>query len=705
MKNWLLLSAVSITALVNCATHRAGKTGAGGTGPSACPGGTCPPATTVAANASATLAAKVPEEEPVADDVERYRIPLEGPFRGAVNAKVNIVEFTDFQCPFCSRAAGTLQEVLKQYPGDVRLFFRNLPLSFHADAALAAQAAMAAHAQGKFWQMHDKLFEKQPFFKRENLDAYAVEIGLDAGRFKRDLDNQTWKGTVEADAALASQIGVVGTPNFFINGRPLRGALPIERFKEIIDDELVRTKKILAAGTPAERLYAKLMAGALTAPPPPRPPVSSEIYRIEIGKAPRKGGKAPKITLVEFSDFQCPYCSRAKDTLDDLLNIYKDNLAIAFKHFPLPFHEQAMPAAIAAVAAGQQGKFWEMHDKLFANQEKLDEASLATYAQEIGLDLPRFKASLASSETRAVVEVDMKQAEQFGVEGTPSFFLNGRMFSGAYPLDSFKVVLGEEMKRADARLQAGTPRTDLYAAIIKDGLAKRDPPKVEARPGEPSPSERYKAESKGAPIRGSKNALVTIVEFSDYQCPFCGRVETTLNKILKEYKGQVRVVWRDLPLPFHPCAKPAAIAARAAGQQGKYWQMHDKLFENQGDLVEEDLGKYAEAIGLKMESFKAASRRDDLARAVERDARMAEKLGVKGTPAFFINGKFLSGAQPFETFKEKIDEELAHARKLVANGTPRGNVYAVILKGARAKVAKPEPAKPAPSDDDEDDSD
>jgi protein-disulfide isomerase len=684
--------------MVNCATHQAGNPGASGTGPSACQGGTCPPATTVAKPASTTAAAKVPEEKPVADAVERYRIPLEGPFRGAVNPKVNIVEFTDFQCPFCSQATETLQKLLKQYPDDVRLYFRNFPMGFHADSSLAAQAAMAAHAQGKFWQMHDKLFEDPAKLKRADLEAYAREIGLDVGRFKRDLDNQTWKGMVEADAKLASQVGVTGTPNSFINGRLLRGALPIEKFKEIVDDELVRAKKILAAGTPVEGLSAKLMAGALTAPPPPRPPVSSEVYKIEMGKAPHKGGKAPKITLVEFGEFQCPYSGRARNTLDELLKSYGDDLEVAFKHFPLPFHDEAMPAAIAAVAAGQQGRFWEMHDKLFANQQKLDAASLAKYAQEIGLDLPRFKADLASPETKAVVEADIKQARQFAVGGTPSFFVNGRVFAGAYPLDSFKIVLGEEMKRVDARLQSGTPRAELYAAIIKDGLAKREPPKVEPRPGEPSPSERYKAEIEGAPSRGFKNALVTIVEFSDYECPFCKRVETTLKKILDEYKGRVRVVWRDLPLSFHPRAKPAAIAARAAGEQGKYWQMHDKLFENQEDLVEEDLEEYAEAIGLKMEGFKAAIKRGDLGNAVEQDAKLAEKLGAKGTPSFFINGKFLSGAQPFETFKKTIDEELKHARKLVAKGTPRRNVYAAILKDARAEVAKPEPAKPAPSD-------
>jgi len=128
--------------------------------------------------------------------------------------------------------------------------------------------------------------------------------------------------------------------------------------------------------------------------------VSSEVYKVEVDKAPRKGGQAPKVTLIEFSDFQCPYCSRAKNTLDELLKIYKDNLEISFKHFPLPFHNNAMPAAIAAVAADQQGKFWPMYDKLFANQQNLEAASLEKYAQEIGLDLAKFKATIADPRPR-----------------------------------------------------------------------------------------------------------------------------------------------------------------------------------------------------------------------------------------------------------------------------------------------------------------
>jgi protein-disulfide isomerase len=209
--------------------------------------------------------------------------------------------------------------------------------------------------------------------------------------------------------------------------------------------------------------------------------------------------------------------------------------------------------------------------------------------------------------------------------------------------------------------------------------------------------ETYRAEIEGAPVKGAKDALVTIVEFSDFQCPFCAQVEPTIKKILAEYKGRVRVAWRDLPLAFHANARPAAIAARAANEQGKFWPMHDILLKNQENLDAANLEKYAKVIGLNMSKFKAALHDKKLEDSVEADAAMADKVGARGTPSFFINGKFLPGAQPLETFKSKIDEELDHAQKLVAGGTPKANVYAVILKGARAEVAKPAPAAPTPS--------
>jgi protein-disulfide isomerase len=625
------------------------------------------------------------------DDVERKCVSFEGTPKGSARALVTIVEYSDFQCPYCTRVLPTLDRLIKEYPDKVRIFFRQNPLPFHDKATLAAEAALAAGAQGKFWKMHDELFANQSALDRPALEKYAEKLGVNMGKFKAALDKHTFKAAVDKDLADAKELGVQGTPNFFINGRPLRGAVPYEQFKSAVDDEIARAKKLVDKGTPVSQLYDALMKGKAkgmgtpqAAPPPPRPPVSNEVYKVEVDKAPRKGGQAPKVTLIAFSEFQCPYCSRAKNTLDDLLKIYKDNLEISFKHFPLPFHNNAMPAAIAAVAADQQGKFWAMYDKLFANQQNLEAASLEKFAQEIGLDMAKFKAAIADPKTKAVVEADMKQASQFGVQGTPSFFVNGRAFSGAYPLESFKMVLDEEMKKADAKLQAGTPRGELYAAIIKDGLAKKEAPKEEARPGEPSPTETYKAEVKGAPIKGAKDALVTIVQFSDFQCPFCSRVEPTIDKIMEEYKGKVRLAWRNKPLPFHDKAKPAAIAAAAADQQGKFWQMHAILFKNQQNLDADSLAKYAKEIGLDMTKFKAALQDKKLQESVEADTAMGDKLGARGTPAFFINGSFLSGAQPFENFKSRIDEQLKKAEELVKKGTPKAKVYEVLMKTAKA---------------------
>jgi protein-disulfide isomerase len=633
------------------------------------------------------------------DDVERKCVPFEGKAKGSASAPVTIVAFSDFQCPFCSRVLGTLDKLEKDYPGKIRIFFKHNPLPFHSDAMPAAQAAVAAEMQGKFWPMHDKLFANQQKLKRPDLEKYAQEIGLDVAKFKKDIDAPATKKRIEDDLELAKKLGVQGTPNFFIDGRPIRGAVPYEQFKSAVDDELARGKKLVEKGTSAGKVFAALMKGegkglgAPTAPAaPPRIPIGSEVFKIFPGNAPQTGAKDPKITLIEFSDFQCPYCSRAKGTVDELLKIYKDSLQVTFRHFPLPFHSNAMPAAIAAVAAAEQGKFWQMHDKLFANQQALGADDLEKYAKEIGLDMAKYKAAINNPKTKEAVEADKKMGETFGVGGTPAFFINGHSFSGAYPLDSFKTAIDEELKKVDAKIASGTPRAELYAALVKDGLEKAAPRKEQARPGEPKPDEVYKAEVTGAPIKGAKDALVTIVQFSDFQCPFCSRVEPTIDQVMKEYAGKVRVAWRNMPLPFHNNAKPAAIAAAAAQQQGKFWEMHGILFKNQQALSAADLEKYAKEIGLNMPKFKAALEDKKLASAVEAESAMGNKIGARGTPAFFINGRFLSGAQPFERFKSIIDEELKKAEALVKKGTPKAKVYDALMKTAKTEVAGGEPS-------------
>jgi protein-disulfide isomerase len=179
-----------------------------------------------------------------------------------------------------------------------------------------------------------------------------------------------------------------------------------------------------------------------------------------------------------------------------------------------------------------------------------------------------------------------------------------------------------------------------------------------ARAAKPDPNRRYKINIAGSPEKGPEDAPVTIVEFSDFQCPFCARVVPTLDQIEKEYGDQVRVVFKNLPLSIHSKAKAAALAAEAAHRQGKFWEMHDLIFANQREMSPEKYLEYAGKIGLDVDRFKRDLVSPDVQRKVDADAREASSLGVTGTPGFFVNGKFMSGARPFDAFKQVIDEEL-----------------------------------------------
>ena len=159
-------------------------------------------------------------------------------------------------------------------------------------------------------------------------------------------------------------------------------------------------------------------------------------------------------------------------------------------------------------------------------------------------------------------------------------------------------------------------------------------------------------------IRGDENAKVTIIEFSDYECPFCKKAEPTMKKILKNYDGQVRWVYRDFPMSYHKNAQLAAEASEAAHAQGKYWEYHDLIYENTKNLKKADLIKYAEQLGLDMEQFKSDLESGKYTEEVKKDLADGEAAGVDGTPAFFINGRKVVGAQPYEEFARVIDEEL-----------------------------------------------
>ena len=194
---------------------------------------------------------------------------------------------------------------------------------------------------------------------------------------------------------------------------------------------------------------------------------------------------------------------------------------------------------------------------------------------------------------------------------------------------------------------------EIAAAAVKPAAAVQKP-----RSRRPDPNRRYKIDIAGRPVKGGKNAKVTIVEWSDFQCPFCKRVTPTLDQIHETYGDQVRIVFRHLPLSIHSKAPAAHAAAEAAHKQGKFWEMHDKIFENQRELSADKFAVYAQELGLDVDQYKKDVVSAEVKKRLDGDSSAAAKLGVTGTPAFFVNGRYLSGAQPFTSFKKLIDEEL-----------------------------------------------
>lgn len=160
---------------------------------------------------------------------------------GPETAKVTVVEFSDFQCPFCSRAANAVGEIKKKYKDkDVRFIFRQFPLSFHKQAHLAAQASLAAAEQGKFWEYHDTLFDKQKELERDKLEEHAKSVGLDMAKFKQALDGETFKKAVDDDLALGKDVNVTGTPTMFVNGTRVANPTDTAAISTVIDKELAK---------------------------------------------------------------------------------------------------------------------------------------------------------------------------------------------------------------------------------------------------------------------------------------------------------------------------------------------------------------------------------------------------------------------------------------------------------------------------------
>jgi protein-disulfide isomerase len=248
---------------------------------------------------------------------------------------------------------------------------------------------------------------------------------------------------------------------------------------------------------------------------------------------PTWGNRTALVTVVEYSDMQCPFCAMVEPTLAALRETYgPENLRLVWKNIPLEKHPEARPAAEAAMGvfelAGAQG-FWRFHDAAFADQGELGPERYVRWAREAGVtDTAAFQAGLASHRWGGAIDADLHEAVALGVEGTPTFFIDGILVVGAQPLEVFKRTIDAEIAKAKAKVAAGTPGDRVYTELT---LVNREfAPKPDDHgdgPDEPPDDTKtvFKIPVGSSPVRGAPAALVTIVEFSDFQCPFCGRVD------------------------------------------------------------------------------------------------------------------------------------------------------------------------------------
>jgi protein-disulfide isomerase len=614
-------------------------------------------------------AAKKPDAAPAkaaaapASDIKR-------PGKGPEDALVTIYEVSDFQCPFCSRVNPTMKQIQDTYGKDVRIEWVHQPLSFHNRALPAAKASTAAGMQGKFWEMHDKLFANQRDLTDANFLKWAGELKLDVAKFKADMARSDVEKYALRDQRIATALGARGTPGFFINGKFLSGARPFDAFKTEIDTQIAAVKVELNKGVgraqARENVTAKNNAKLVDyilkgkeppAAPAPAPkkeadnkprPIDPTVYKVPVSpKDPFMGSKDALVTIVEFSEFQCPFCKRVGPTLKKIKEEYGDKVRVVFKGNPLSFHKDARPATYASLAAHEQGKFWEMHDKLFENNTSLKRDNFIQHAKDIGLDVAKFTKAFDEGSKRydAQIAVDQKIASDVQAQGTPNFFVNGRKMTGARPFEDFKALIDEEMAKAKKLAGSGVSASKVYAKIIEKGKVF-----------EALDSQVQDIKTDGLPTYGAKKARITLVEYSDFQCPYCSRVGPTMKQVVDMYKGNARLIFKQFPLSFHKQARPAAKASLAAHRQGKFWEMHDLIFENQRALADDLYEKLAGQLGLDAAKFKKDFADPKIDAAVNEDFREGQRVGVRGTPTFFINGrKYQAPDRSAEGIKKVID--------------------------------------------------
>lgn len=634
--------------LASCQAGTASKPPAQSTAPAK-------PAPAVESPAPAPSVGKLAPGEPKsAVPVEEDDIRL-----GAADADATLVAFLDLDCHFCRESFEVLETLRERYkPSELRLVIKQLPLQSHPSAlpaAMAAQAVQLAAGSEAAYSMMKQLFRSGDLGVTALADT-AKLVGLDRQIYNDLVEQEDTFQRVVADVYLSRKLGVTGTPAFFLNGALIAGSLPLSEWTTRIDAERKAFAALRQGRSFAEAYPARVaensrstLADAMIAADPQR-------YRVPIGNSPVLGPPDALVTLVVFSDFECPFCKRADATVTKLTEHYGNRVRLVFKQAPLPFHPHARPAARLSQLIFQKGgasAFWAAARDLFAASPELGPETLTALGSRYGLGANEITTALDGSKDALDLAIDADQllGDDVEAEGTPHFFVNGYRLAGARPYEHFEALIDHELRHAEKLVQAGLARDQVYSELQKDAAA----------PGAPALIDAVITE-RDRPFLGNAKAPFVLHVFSDFQCPFCRKGEETVAELKQLHGDQLRVVWHDMPLDFHARALPAARAGREAyrqkGNEG-FWKMHHLLFglDVSASLVEEaDLEAHATTLGLDMRSFKKALEGGSDA-SIHADKDIANQLDIRGTPAFVLQrsgaaqGYLLTGLRPRAHFE------------------------------------------------------
>ncbi len=623
------------------------------------------------------------------------------PLKGRPEAPLRLLAFAD---PLSLEWRGFYREIQREVAGadDVALVLVPLPGAEPA-AQRVATSILVAHERGLAWDWHDLLCQQAGGGSEAELQRIAPWAGLDPAALGA---TGAADATLERARALARSLGVARGGAVLLNGRRvagpacLAGALRAER---------AAVRRLLAQGVAAAEIAERRMHGAgdphdpaLRCPAelapadaaPPAPDAASAPSATEpaapasaapalgspaalllqrlTGERPLLGTPAAPLTLVGFVDFRSPFYGRFASELHALHAAHPESFSFYLVHLPAARDLVSRQAAELYEYARARGEEWPVYDRLASAARRMEPRDLELLAMELGFDGDDLGAALAEGRHRARVQEDLALARQLGVRTSPTLLLAGRRMEGLQSYarleGALRVALAQvaplERNGLDplaafaARCPPATPLSPEAATLLDDGV-------------------RYAVPATGGAAVGAPLPLVTLVGFVSYGGSFTAQMQPVLDQLLQEYPAELRIVLR--PVAWGPDPEGlrslAARAARVAAAQGRFWDYHRRLSAQADPLSREVLLLHAWELGLDPGRFAAALEEPALADALAADEELGRRLGLLGTPAFYVNGRLVQGVRDFVALRAEVERARSEARARVARGLSRGRLY------------------------------